>query len=156
MRGQIYDLADLFSSKADNYDADGVIKVIDTNISRFNGVGYGIKYILECLKIDDIEYYKSITKKDLIINGANDDIGASEIVVNHGMDKLIICNGVLYVKDNDIWISNEKQADKLLIDVIGKLDILFYGADGKRKFHYNKSIKHIKDCIICIKANKQL
>ena len=73
MRGQIYDLADLFSSKADNYDADGVIKVIDTNISRFNGVGYGIKYILEFLKIDDIEFYKSITKKDLIINGANDD-----------------------------------------------------------------------------------
>ena len=152
----VYDLFDLFSSKADNYDADGVIKVLDTNISRFNGVGYGIKYLLDCLKIDDIEYYKSITKKDLIIDGANDDIGASEIVVNHYMNELIICNGVLYVKDNNIWVSNEKQADKLLIDMIGKLDILFYGADGKRKYHYNKSIKHIKDCIICIKANKTI
>ena len=146
----------MFSSKSDNYDTDGVFKVIDTNISRFNGKGYGIKYLLECLKVDDIEYYKKITWKDMIINGANDDIGASEIVVNHYMSELIICNGVLYVKDNNIWVSNEKQADKLLIDMIGKLDILFYGADGKRKYHYNKSIKHIKDCIICIKANKTI
>ncbi len=28
-RGQIYDLFDLFSSKADNYDADSVIKIIE-------------------------------------------------------------------------------------------------------------------------------
>ncbi len=33
---------------------------------------------------------------------------------------------------------------------------MFYGADGKRKYHYNKSIKHIKDCIVCIKANKAI
>ena len=78
-------------SKSDNYDTDGVSKVIDTNISRFNGKGYGIKYLLECLKIDDIEYYKKITKKDMIINGANDDIGANEIVVNHYRDLFVIC-----------------------------------------------------------------
>lgn len=155
-RGQVYDLADLFSFKADNYDGDGVVKVIDNNINRFDGKGYGIKYLLECLKVDDIEFYKLITKKDLIIDGANDDIGASEIVVNHYKDFLIICKGHLYVKYNDIWISNKEEVDKLLIDMIGKLEILFYGADGKRKYHYNKSIKHIKDCIICIKANKTI
>ena len=33
---------------------------------------------------------------------------------------------------------------------------MFYGADGKRLYHYNKSIKHIKDCIVCIKANKTI
>ena len=155
-RGQIYDMFDLFSSKADNYDADSVIKVIDTNISRFDGKGYGIKYLLECLKADNIEYYKEITKKDLIIDSANDDIGASEIVINHYRDYLIICKGLLYVKYNDVWSSNKDEVDKLLIDMIGKLEILFYGADGKRKYHYNKSIKHIKDCIICIKANKTI
>lgn len=155
-RGQIYDLADLFSSKSDNYDADGVSKVIDTNISRFNGKGYGIKYFLECLKVDDIEYYKKITKKDMIINGANDDIGASEIVVNHYRDLFVICKGILYVKNENIWCYNEKQVDKLLIDMIGSLDVMFYGADGKRLYNYNKSIKHIKDCIVCIKANKTI
>jgi hypothetical protein len=56
-------LSDLFSSKADTYDADGVCKVIDTNLSRFKGKGYGIKYLLECLKVDNPEYYKQITKK---------------------------------------------------------------------------------------------
>ena len=155
-RGQVYDLSDLFSSKADTYDADGVCKVIDTNLSRFNGKGYGIKYLLECLKVDDPAYYKQITKKDMLIDSANDDIGASEIVVNYYREFLIICKGVLYVKDDDIWINSEKQVDKLLIDMIGKLEITFYGADEKRKYHYNKSIKHIKDCIICIKANKTM
>jgi len=155
-KGQVYDLADLFSSKADNYDADGVYKVIDTNLSRFNGKGYGIKYLLECLKVDNIEYYKQITKKDLVIDGANDDIGACEIVVNHYRDVLIICKGVLYVNDDDIWVNNEREVDKLLINMIGKLEIMFYGADGKRKYYYNKSIKHIKDCIVCIKANKAI
>jgi hypothetical protein len=155
-RGQIYDMFDLFSSKADNYDADSVIKVIDTNMNRFDGKGYGIKYLLDCLKVDDIEYYKSITKKDMIIDGSNDDIGASEIVINYYKKSLIICKGVLYVNDDNIWICGDKQVDKLLIDMIGKLDIMFYGADGKRKYHYNKSIKHIKDCIVCIKANKTI
>lgn len=155
-RGQLYDLFDLFSSKADNYNSDGVNKFLETNIPRFDGKGYGIKYLLECLKVDDFEYYKSITKKDLLIDGANDDIGASEIVVNHYDGHLIICNGILYVKHNDVWVYNEKQVDKLLIDMIGKLDIMFFGADGKRKYHYNKSLKHIKDCIGCIKANQTI
>ena len=147
---------DLFSSKADNYDADSVIKVVDTNINRFDGKGYGIKYLLDCLKVDNEEYYKQITKKDMIIDGSNDDIGACEIVVNYYKKSLIICKGVLFVNDNNIWICGEKQVDKLLIDMIGKLDIMFYGADGKRQYHYNKSIKHIKDCIVCIKANKTI
>ncbi len=74
---------DLFSSKADNYDADSVIKVIDTNINRFDGKGYGIKYLLDCLKVDNEEYYKQIIKNDMIIDGSNDDIGASEIGINY-------------------------------------------------------------------------
>jgi uncharacterized protein (DUF2147 family) len=155
-RGMVYDLFDTFSSKADNYDADGVSKVIDTNISRFDGKGYGIKYLLECLKIDDYEYYKLITKKDMMIDSANDDIGAADIVVSHYREFLVICKSILYVKDNDIWINSEKQVDKLLIDMIGKLDIKFYGADGKRKYSYNTSVKHIKDCGIVVKANKTI
>ena len=78
---------------------------------------------------------------DMIIDGSNDDIGASELAINYYRDFLIICDGILYVKDNDVWISDEKQVDKILINMIGKLDILFYGADGKRTYHFNKSIK---------------
>ena len=155
-RGQLYDLFDLFSSKADYYDADGVCKILEINIPRFNGKGYGIKYLLDCLKTDDEDYYKKITHKDMIISGANDDIGASEIVIDYYKNMLIICKGTLYVKYNDIWVCNQSQVEKILIDMIGKLDILYLGADGKRQYHYNKSIKHIKDCITCIKASQKI
>ena len=72
----------MFSSKSDYYDTDGVFKVIDTNISWFNGKGYGIKYLLECLKVDALEYYKNITTKGMIWMVLR-MIGASEIVFNH-------------------------------------------------------------------------
>jgi hypothetical protein len=155
-RGQLMDIYDLFSAKSVDYSPDGVVKMLDINIPRFNGKGYGIKYLLDCLKEDDEEYYKSITFKDMIIDGSNDDIGASQIVIEYYKGLLTICKGVLYVNYEDIWINNQVQVDKILIDMIGKLDIMFYGADGKRKYHYNKSIKHIKDCIVCIKANQSI
>jgi len=155
-RGQLMDIYDLFSAKSVDYSPDGVVKMLDINIPRFNGKGYGIKYLLDCLKEDDEEYYKSITFKDMIIDSSNDDIGASQIVIEYYKGLLTICKGVLYVNYEDIWINNQVQVDKILIDMIGKLDIMFYGADGKRKYHYNKSIKHIKDCIVCIKANQSI
>jgi hypothetical protein len=85
---------------------------------------------------------------------ANDDIGASEIVINFCKDVLVICYGVLNVKKNDVWVSNHREVNNILNDLIGKLGIKFYGADGKRIYAYNKSIKHLKHCIICIRANQ--
>jgi len=155
-KAQVYEYFDIFSAKSDTYSADGVVKILDINFPRFNGKGYGIKYLLDCLKVDNPEYYKTITKKDFIIDGSNDDIGASKIFIELNKDLLIICKGILYVKNSDVWVCNQVQVDKILIDMIGKTDILFFGADGKRKYHYNKSIKHIKDCIICIKANQTI
>jgi hypothetical protein len=55
-REQIYVMFDSFSSKADNYFADNSIKVINANINKFDGKGYGIKKLLDCLKIDDDDY----------------------------------------------------------------------------------------------------
>ena len=55
----------------------------------------------------------------MIINGANDDIGASEIIVNHYRDLFVIYKSILYVKNDNIWCYNEKQVEKLLIDMIG-------------------------------------
>ncbi len=49
-----------------------------------------------------------------------------------------------------------KEVDNIFIDLIGKLDIKFYGSDGKRKYSHNKSIKPIKDCITCIRANQSI
>lgn len=155
-RGQIYDLFDLFSAKAENYDADSVIKVIDININRFDGKGYGIKYLLDCLKIDDIEYYKSITEKDNIIDSADDDEGAANIVVKYYNDKLLICEKNLYVYNNHIWNGDEKEVNKLLCNMITDLKIKFVGADNKRKYSYSSSVKHQKNCIIAIKNNSNI
>jgi hypothetical protein len=71
----------------------------------------------------------------MMIDSANDDIGAAEIVVSHYREFLVICKGILNVKDNDIWINSEKQVDKLLIDMIGKLKIKFYGEMGNANIH---------------------
>ena len=68
----------------------------------------------------------------MTIECANDDIGASEIVIHLYKDILFICNGVFNVKNNDIWVSNHREVNNILIDLIGKLGNKFYGADGKR------------------------
>lgn len=62
-RGQVYDLFDLFSSKSLDYDANGASNAIDINLPRFDGKGYGIKYLMECLKEDNPEYYNKYFKK---------------------------------------------------------------------------------------------
>ncbi len=69
------------------------------------------------LNIYLIVYHKQ-TKKDMIIDGSNDDIGASEIVIIYYKKSLIFCKGVLYVNNYNIWICGDKQVDKLLIDMI--------------------------------------
>ncbi len=89
-RGQLLDVFDLFSAKADIYDADSIV----INVKGFDGKVYGMKYLLDCLKIDNEEYYRQITKKDMIIDGPNDDIGANEIVVNYNEQYLMICKGL--------------------------------------------------------------
>jgi hypothetical protein len=54
-------LCDKFSKKADNYDETATSKFIDKNIVSLRDKGYGWKYLYECLKEDDEEYYNSIT-----------------------------------------------------------------------------------------------
>jgi hypothetical protein len=40
--------------------------------------------------------------------------------------------------------------------MIGKLDIMFYGADGKRQYHYNKASNTSKTVLFVLKQIKQL
>ncbi len=82
-RAKLYEISRMFSSKSDKYDECKIDEIIDDYIKRYTtGKGYGIKYLLECLKIDDEEYYKKMTEKDMVIDNAN-DIGACEIDINY-------------------------------------------------------------------------
>ena len=124
---------------------------MDTNINRFDGKGYGIKYLLDCLKIDDIEYYKSITEKDNIIDSAGDDEGAANIVIKYSKDRLLICEKTLYIYNNHYWNGDEKEVNKLLCNMITDLKIKFVGADNKRKYSYSSSVKHQRIVLLQLK-----
>ena len=57
----------------------------------------------------------------MTINGSNDDVGASEIVVDYYRGSLVICKGVLYVNYNNIWLKKQQQFGKVFIDMIGRI-----------------------------------
>ncbi len=90
-------------------------------LKRFDGKGYGIKYLLDCLKVDDIEYHNSITEKDNIINSADDDERAANIVVKYYNDRWLICEKTLYIYNNHFWNGDEKEVNKLLYNMITDL-----------------------------------
>ena len=131
-----------------------------------------IKPFDNCLELPDdykstfnINDYKIICEKDEIIkndddenliDSADDDEGAANIVVKYYKDKLLICEKNLYVYNNHIWNGDEKEVNKLLCNMITNLKIKFVGADNKRKYSYSSSVKHQKNCIIAIKNNSNI
>ncbi len=142
----------------------------------FDKTGYDIELKIKpfdnCLELPDdykstfnINDYKVICDKDEIIkddgddnliDSADDDEGAANLVVKHYKDQLLICDKILYVYNNYIWNGDEKEVNKLLCNMITNLQIKFLGADNKRKYSYSSSVKHQKNCIIAIKNNSNI
>lgn len=143
----------------------------------FNKTGYDIQLKIKpfdnCLDIPDdyrltfnINDYKVICDKDEIlkdneneenlIDSADDDEGAAKYVIKYYNDRLVYCDKQLYVHNNHIWISDEKEVIKILCNMITNLQIKFVGADGKRKYSYSSSVKHQKNCIIAIKNSSNI
>jgi hypothetical protein len=87
------------------------------------------------------------------IDSADDNEGASNIVVKYFKDRLLICDKILYVDNDHIWNGDEKEVNKLLCNMITNFKIKFVGADNKRKYSYSSSVKHfrVKNRIIAIK-----
>jgi hypothetical protein len=92
----------------------------------------------------------------MIIDSADDDEGAANLVVKYYKDQLLICEKILYVYNNNCWNGDEKEVNKLLCNMITNLQIKFLGADNKRKYSYSSSVKHQKNCIIAIKNNSNI
>ena len=47
------------------------------------------------------------------IDSADDNEGASNIVVKYFKDRLLICDKILYVYNNHIWNGDENEVNKL-------------------------------------------
>jgi hypothetical protein len=56
-----FNIIHLFSKKASNYDVSGTETFIKSCYDNLREASYSWKYFYDCLKIDDIEYYNSIT-----------------------------------------------------------------------------------------------
>jgi hypothetical protein len=52
-----------FSKISDNYDEEGTDKFFDDNYDKIREASYGWKYLYDCLKYDDEEFYNSINTK---------------------------------------------------------------------------------------------
>ena len=63
-RKQSFALAEMFSQLCqDEYDEDNAYKWMCDNYDRRREQGYGFKFLLDCVKEDDPEYYKTLFKK---------------------------------------------------------------------------------------------
>lgn len=110
------------------------IKTFDNSIilpenyrDTFNGFRY--KHIeIEPFINKTINDNKKIEHDINLIEGPNDDEGASSLIVNKFKDRLLICKNQLYIYDNMkyIWINNVKEVDKILSNMIKNLDIKFF------------------------------
>ena len=89
-------------------------------------------------------------KKFYEIENGSDDVGASHHIIKKYNDRLMKCEGILYVNVNNIWLSNDKDVKNALHNMIEETEIRYYGGDGKTTVHYNRSKKNIKNCIDCI------
>jgi hypothetical protein len=109
----------------------------------FGKTGYNIELKIKpfdnCLELQDdykstfnINDYKVICEKDEVIknedddnliDSADDDEGAANIAVKYFKDRLLICDKILYVYNNHIWNGDEKEVNKLLLNMITNLKI---------------------------------
>lgn len=154
---KIYELVHLFSSlDTDAYDKYGTENWLNDNYNKTRPNGYGWKFLLKWLSEDNKEFYNKLTKKENLIESSNDDEGASTIVINKYKNKMVISKGVFYVLEDNIWICDCDEVNKVLSNFIVSLDIRFVGSDGVRTYSYSNAVKHQKDCIKSIRNNRSI
>ena len=104
------------------------------------------KFYLEN-KLNENKFYE--------IENSSDDIGASNHIIKKFNDRLIRCEGVVYVNVENIWVSSDKDVNFALHNMIANTDIRYLTAQDKG-IHYNKSKKNINNCIKCILSSDKI
>ena len=92
-------------------------------------------------------------KKDTdknFIDSSNDDEGASKIVIDKFGKNIIRCGSSILVKNNNYWVFQEKEVDRILSNMVVKSNIYFFGAKDKA-YSYSNAVSHQKSCCISIR-----
>lgn len=105
-------------------------------------------------KLDDIIELPNdyiYTLEDVYIIEAGHDVDASNIIIEHFGYLYIKCNGVKYVKNDNIWISDEKEIKEIITKHIKSVNIQYQ--IGKGFVSYTQSYTHIKACYELVLLN---
>lgn len=101
----------------------------------------------------DANYKDKEVKNDkLLIEGSNDDEGASKIVINLFKKDIIRCNNVIIVKENNTWSYDKEVVNRILSNMVVKSNIYFIGANDKY-YSYSNAVSRQKNCVVAIRNN---
>lgn len=99
----------------------------------------------------DANYKDKEVKDDkVLIENSNDDEGASKIVINIYQKDIIRCSSRILVKENNCWVFEKEDVNRVLSNMIVKSNIYFLGAKDKA-YSYSNAISHQKNCVIAIR-----
>lgn len=99
----------------------------------------------------DANYKDKEVKNDkILIEGSNDDEGASKIVINIYQKDIIRCGSRILVKENNCWVFEKEEVNRILSNMIVKSNIYFIGAKDKY-YSYSNAVSHQKSCVIAIR-----
>lgn len=89
-----------------------------------------------------------------IIDACNDDEGASSYVIGKNYNYIVYCNETLLVKKENYWVSDKKEVDRALSNMIVNAEIYYYNQKRTALCHYSRSVSHQNKCVISIRNNK--
>ena len=150
-RSKIREICQVFSAKCQaQYDEDDIDKKFYSIYDKKRGKGYRYKYLLDCLKKDDPEYYYNIF--DIFDNhiskpkDIDDDVDASEVIIRKYGQMMVCCNSVKYVKKDNIWTCNDSIVSSTIYNWIVNTPMILKVSE-KKKINYNRDKVYIKKCL---------
>ena len=95
-------------------------------------------------------YCDTIHNDKIIIESNNDDVGAANAVILKHKNEIIRCGKIILIKNNNHWIFDINEVNRILSNWITQANIHYYGGNDKL-FNYSRAISHQNKCIQAIR-----